>query len=115
MAKFKYIERLENRVPDIDFERSVRIELTNPTIGQLAQGQGGVLDVNHGDELELRCVNISEENPIYFSVFYLSSSWQIDIVFRKGSDNYRELPRQTGRIEKEEAKFARKVADTKPI
>ncbi|KAL9611934.1 MAG: hypothetical protein Q9167_003457 [Letrouitia subvulpina] len=115
VAKFKYIERLENRVPNIDFERSVRIQLTNPTTGQLAQDLGGVLDVTHGDELELRCVNISEESPVYLSVFNLSSSWQIDTVLRKGSDDYRELPPQTGRTGKEEAKLAPKITDTKPI
>lgn len=115
VAKFKYIERLENRVPDGDFERSVGIQLTNPATGQVAQDLGGVLDATYGDEVELRCVNFSEESPAYLSVFNLSSLWQIDTVLRKRCDDYRELPPQSSRIEREEVNIVRKVADAKPI
>ena len=94
VARFKYIENLENMSSDTDFERSVGLQLVHPVTGQIVTGIGDELDVAHGETVLLHCVNLSEERQAYLSVLNLGPLWQIENFLSKKHGDYKELPIQ---------------------
>ena len=88
IAKFKHIERLENRVPNPEFEQHIKIELVDPK-GHATYSTGN-LHVNHGETVELRCLNLSHK-PAYLSVINLTPLWGIDNILRKKYGDYKDL------------------------
>jgi hypothetical protein len=105
VAKFKYVESLDNRVPDPDFERSIRIQLAN-SVGNVAEDMG-VLDVTHGETVLLRCLNLSKE-PAYLSIFNLSPLWRIENLLMPKYGDFKDLsPSREG--------FTQSIADIRPL
>ena len=104
VAKFKHIERIENRVPDLEFEQDIKIELADSK-GYTVDSMGS-LCVSHGENIELRCLNLSKK-PAYLSVINLTPLWRIDNILKKKYGNYKDLPAWEG--------FTQHVADTKPL
>lgn len=104
IAKFKYIEKIENRVPNPEFEQHIKIELTDPK-GHATCSTGN-LHVNHGENVELRCLNLSHK-PAYLSVLDLTPLWGIENILRKKYGDCKDLPpiRST----------SIHVADTRPL
>lgn len=87
VAKFKYIERLENRLPNVNFERSIRVQLVHSATGRAVDDMGGVLEVADGDKVLLRCANFSDK-PAYFGVFNLTPTWRIkNLLMEKHGDS----------------------------
>ncbi|RYP69872.1 hypothetical protein DL771_005815 [Monosporascus sp. 5C6A] len=80
LAKFKYIEGIENRTPDPTFEKSFSL-LTVPAPEPAATGS---FEVGHGDEWGLVIENRGEAN-LYVAMLNLGPSWQIVDLF---SDAY---------------------------
>ena len=87
IAKFKHIERLENRVPNPEFEQYIKIELADPK-GHVTYT--GNLHVNHGETVELRCLNLSGRSA-YLSVINLTPLWGIDNILRKKYGDHKDL------------------------
>ena len=88
ISRFKYIERLENRVPNAEFEHHIKIELADSK-GHATHSTGN-LHVNDGDFVELRCLNLSHK-PAYLSVINLTPLWGIDNILRKKYGDYKDL------------------------
>ena len=88
IAKFKYIERLENRVPNPEFEQHIKIELADSK-GDATYSTGN-LHVKHGEIVQLRCLNLSGK-PAYLSVINLTPLWEIDNILRKKYGDYKDL------------------------
>ena len=88
IAKFKHIERLENRVPNPEFEQHIKIDLADSK-GHATYSTGN-LHVKHGEILELRCLNLSGK-PAYLSVIDLTPLWGIDNILRKKYGDYKDL------------------------
>ncbi len=105
IAKFKHIERLENRVPNLEFEQHIKIELADSK-GHAVDSMGS-LHVCHGENVELRCLNLSKK-PAYVSVINLTPLWRIDNILRKRYGDYKDLPP----LEEDSTPH---VADTRPL
>ena len=88
IAKFKHIERLENRVPNPEFEQHIKIELADSK-GHATYSTGN-LHVNHGEIVESRCFNLSGK-PAYLGVIDLTPLWGIDNILRKKYGDYQYL------------------------
>lgn len=84
VAKFKYIERLENRVPNLDFERSIRVQLADSKKTHVVDGMG-VLHVSHDEIVELRCLNFSKK-VVYLSLLDLRPLWQIENILGENTE-----------------------------
>lgn len=105
VAKFKYIERLENRVPNLGFEQSIKMQLADSN-GHAVDSMGS-LHVSHGENVELRCLNLSKK-PAYLSVFNLTPLWRIENILTKKYGDYKDLsPAESGSTQH--------VASTKPL
>ena len=89
VAKFEYVERIENRVPDLEFEQHFKIELANSR-GHVVDSTGS-LHVSHGEKVELRCLNLWKKT-VYLSVINLTPLWRIDNILRKKYGDYKDLP-----------------------
>lgn len=105
VAKFKHIETIENRVPNLEFEQDIKIELADSK-GHAVDNMGS-LYVSHGGNVELRCLNLSKKS-VYLSVINLTPLWRIDNILRKKYGDYKDLPAW-------EEGFTQHVADTKPL
>jgi hypothetical protein len=74
LATFKYIEGVENRIPNTSFQDSFRIHLS----GGIGDDLGaGLLDVSHEGELSLMVQNANDK-PLYLYIYDLGPSWQIE-------------------------------------
>ena len=89
IAKFKLIERIENRVPDLAFEQLIKIELAD--LNGHAVDSMGSLYISHGECVELRCLNLSTKSA-YLGVINLTPLWRIDNILRKKYGDYKDLP-----------------------
>ena len=105
VAKFKYIERIENRVPDLEFEQHIKIELADSK-GHAVDSTGS-LHVSHGEKVELRCLNLWKKTA-YLSVINLTPLWRIDNVLKKKYGDYKDLPPWEG-------SFTQQVTGTRPL
>ena len=105
LAKFKYIEGLDNRVPDLDFESTIQTQIVTSR-GQVAKDRG-VLQIMHGDVVSLRCFNLSEK-PAYLTVFNLTPLLKVHNVLRKKYGGFKDV-QQFGRG------GAMSIADVKPL
>ena len=88
IAKFKYIEILDNRVPNLLFEQSIKIQVKDSK-GHAVDNMGG-LHVSHGEKVELWCSNLSKQS-VYLSVYNLRPQWQITNLLEKKYGDYKEL------------------------
>ena len=104
-AKFKYIKSTENRVPDLQFEKTIQTRMETSG-GQMAE-DWGILDVMHGDIASLRRFNRSVE-PGYLSVFDLSPLLRVHNVLQKKYGDFKDVQLfgQGG---------ARSIADVQPL
>ena len=105
VAKFKHIERLENRVPNPEFEQHIKIELADSKGHAICST--GNLYVNHGENVELRCLNLSDK-PAYLSVINLTPLWRIGNILRQKYGDYKDLPPMR-------SASIPHVADTRPL
>ena len=108
LAKYKYIESIDNRVPNLDFESTIKTEMaTSSGGGQRVEEDGGILHVRHGDIVSLRCFNLSQE-PAYLVVFDLTPSLRVHNVLKKKYGAFKDVQRfgQGG---------ARSSSDTEPL
>ena len=71
LAKFKYIESIDNRLPNLDFESTIQTQMATSSGGGQVVEDGGVLHVKHDDIVSLRCFNLSRQ-PAYLTVFDLT-------------------------------------------
>lgn len=105
VARFKYIERLENPVPNLGFEQSIKMQLADSK-GHAVDSMGS-LHVSHGENVELRCLNLSKK-PAYLSVFNLTPLWRIENILMKKYGDYKDLsPAESGPTQR--------VVSTKPL
>ena len=105
VAKFKYIERLENRVPSREFEQSIRLRLSDSK-GHFVDSMGS-LHVSHKENVKLQCLNLSKK-PAYLSVFNLTPLWQIKNILLEKHGDYTDLsPFNKG--------TSKSLADAKPL
>ena len=107
LAKYKYIESIDNRVPNLDFESTIKTEMATSSWGGQVVVDGGVLHVRHEDVVSLRCFNLSQE-PAYLIVFDLTPSFRIHNVLKKKYGAFKDVQRfgQGG---------ARSSTDTEPL
>ena len=105
VAKFKHIERIENRIPNPDFEQHIKIKLADSK-GHAVDSMGS-LHVSHGENVELRCSNLSKK-PAYLSVMNLTPLWRIDNILRKKYGDYKDLPPL-------EEGFTQHTVDSRPL
>jgi hypothetical protein len=89
LAKFKYIEGIENRIPHTSFQDSFRIHMN----GGIGDDLGaGLLDVNHEGELSLIVQNTNDK-PLYLYIYDLGPSWQIDsVICDDGGGDFKVVP-----------------------
>ncbi|KAK4233730.1 caspase domain-containing protein [Achaetomium macrosporum] len=76
LARFKYLEEIDNRIPDPAFENSFSL-ITIPTS---EPGVSGNFEVNHGDEWGFIIENVGETN-LYVALLDFGPSWQIADLF----------------------------------
>jgi hypothetical protein len=88
LATFKYIEGIENRIPNTSFQNSFRIHIN----GGIGDDLGaGLLDVNHEGELSLTVRNTNDK-PLYLYIYDLGPSWQIDsLICDNGGGDYKVM------------------------
>jgi len=88
LAAFKYVERIENRIPNVGFEHSFEIQL-EPQVGD-----SRFLDVNDEDKVRLTVKNFASK-PLYLAIFDLGPSWQIDsLLGQRGGADFRAIPQK---------------------
>jgi hypothetical protein len=88
LATFKYIEGIENRIPNTSFQDSFRIHLTGGAGDDLG---AGLLGVNHEGELSLT-VQSTNDRPLYLYTYDLGPSWQIDsLICDDGGGDYKVI------------------------
>ena len=105
LAKFKFIENMENRVPDLDFEKTIQVQMATSG-GQVAE-ETGIIYVMQDEIVSLRCFNRSEE-PAYLTVFDLTPLLRVQNVLKKKYGGFKDVQRfgQGG---------ARSVTDVQPL
>ncbi|RYP68848.1 hypothetical protein DL771_006466 [Monosporascus sp. 5C6A] len=110
LAKFKYLEGIDNRTPDSNFEKSFLLTpVPNPE-----PGASGNFEVNHGDEWGLIIENLGETD-LYVALFDFGPSWQIIDIFSNAYKNgFLVLPPKSNRDAGQE-KIAISQKDSQPL
>jgi Caspase domain len=86
LATFKYLEGLENRLPNATFQRSFVLESNS------AIGTSGVSNVKHRGIWSCTIENTSDR-PLYLAIFNFNPSWEIvNLVSNSGGDDYVVIP-----------------------
>jgi hypothetical protein len=80
VAKFKFFEGIENRLPNPSFESSFRLSTDH------RPGKDGFYAVEHEKELVLLFENLTD-HPLYLAVFIFTEFWEVrNLVSERGED-----------------------------
>jgi hypothetical protein len=80
IAKFKFIESLENKNPQSEFENSFEVWM-GQNGSKFSDQTGGVMTVKHGDSIEISIKN-NGNSILYFSFLNLRPLWEIEPILR---------------------------------
>jgi hypothetical protein len=97
VAKFKFLEGIENQLPNRSFESSFRLSTLHKS------GNDGFYAVEHEKELVLVLENLTD-HPLYLALFLFTEFWEVrNLVSEMGEDTcLLVLPksgRETGKLE----------------
>ncbi|KAE9363027.1 hypothetical protein N431DRAFT_296842, partial [Stipitochalara longipes BDJ] len=89
LATFKYIEGIENRIPNLLFEKGISIRLSDAS--QEISDASLFLHPKHNGEVTFVAENTSDM-PIYVHMYNLGPLWQIEnLIDDDGGGDYKEL------------------------
>ena len=84
LAAFEYFEAIGNRIPDHTFEQSFKLQVWR----SIGQGYSKSCMLNMIEESATLIVeNLSENSPIYFSIFDREPLYQIDSLLCSAGEN----------------------------
>ena len=105
LAKFKYFEGVENRRPNLAFERSLSLLpfCTNQT--------SDICSVKHGAVWGLTMENLDDSRTLYVAIFNCTPSWRIDsLVSNAGGGDFLVLqPKRGDNNNKQEVRYRMEV------
>jgi hypothetical protein len=80
VAKFKFLEGIENSLPNPSFESSFRLSTDHES------GKDGSYAIKHGNKLKLTFQNLTNR-PLYLAVFIFNEFWEVrNLVSESGED-----------------------------
>ncbi|KAM4057149.1 caspase domain-containing protein [Hirsutella rhossiliensis] len=108
LATFKYLEGIENRHPDLAFEKSFLLVPIN------GDGAPEIFDVKHGGEWGFTIENLGE-TPLYLALFNFTPSWKIiNLISGSGGGDFLVVQPKNDEAEnsnKETLRFAMEVPE----
>ncbi|CAF9942049.1 hypothetical protein IMSHALPRED_003172 [Imshaugia aleurites] len=88
VARFKYIEAIENRIPNPSFENSFNLEI----IGPKGEDERGILSIVDGAKFRITLKN-NGQYTLYLHLYDLGPSWQIeDLILDGDAGDYLVVP-----------------------
>jgi hypothetical protein len=104
LATFKYIEGIENRIPNLAFEKSISIRLSNHS--REISDASLLLRLKHHGDVTFIAENTSDAT-IYVHMYNLGPLWQIEnLIDNNGGGDYKEVypknerERQSGQMKR---------------